>query len=995
VGTDDPPSPVETPTETLPVDGRAPVAPAAPEQPPGRDAGQLYVLLDRIGEGAMGVVHAAWDRELNRKVALKLVRPDRRQARGQARLVREAQAMAALRHENVVQVYDVGTLDDRVFVAMEFVEGASLRGWLASRPRRWPEVVRVFVAAGRGLRAAHAAGLVHRDFKPDNVLIGDDGVVRVADFGLAREADIVADDAGAAAQIPTAAAPTQTELAGTPAYMAPELLQGGRADARSDQFAFAVALYEAVHGRLPFPGDSLADILAAMGKPLAPPSRDLPAWLREAIARGLARAPGDRFPSMDALLAALDRDPAARRRRLTAAAGAAVALVAVAGTWWLARGPRAVCTGAERRLAGAWDDTVKGKIRAAFAATKLPFAADTARGVVEKLDAYGRLLVATTRDSCEATQLRREQSPEVMDLRATCVAQRLVELRALAGVLGRADETVVRSALGAAGTLSDAKTCDDVEALRRPVALPSDPAVRARAEQLQQKVAEGRALFEAGKRDRAREVLDEARKAAAQLGYAPVEAEALLHAAFAREETGYVWEPYFHQAIQRAEAGRHDEVKGWAAARLAWGVGVGRERIAEGRSWAQLALAAGERIGSARVQARAENALMALAQKEAKYEEAEAHGRKALALYEQADGKPEYGEAAIVWYTLASNANLRAQHDDAEPRFRKAAAIARRDFGPEHPLTLVYDAALPVIPESRGDFVEALRQWRSVADTLERVLGSQHWRTSTVRLNVAGAAIAAREADVALAAARTGLDDYVVAGAGEHSYGGLLRGAVARALLDLGRVAEATAEVKQALAILAKRPPEDQSAVMFTWGVLADAALAERRYRQAADAIARMHAVAKTSKLTANAELVQALCAGSELARATSQARRALEDAERALAMGERLWVAHSLGLVRPLLAIGEARLALGDGAGAIAPLERAMALLARNQIRPRAGAAERFALARALVAAGGDRRRARLLAEEARAAWAAGDAGGPTRQSPAVVVGWLAKNRI
>jgi serine/threonine protein kinase len=148
-----------------------------------------YVFLDRIGSGAMGVVHAAWDRELNRKVALKLVRPDRQDPRDQTRLLREAQAMAVLRHENVVLVYDVGLLDGQVFVAMEFVEGGSLRSWLREEPRSWQLVVRTLVAAGRGLRAAHAAGLVHRDFKPDNVLVGKDGVVRVADFGLARAGD--------------------------------------------------------------------------------------------------------------------------------------------------------------------------------------------------------------------------------------------------------------------------------------------------------------------------------------------------------------------------------------------------------------------------------------------------------------------------------------------------------------------------------------------------------------------------------------------------------------------------------------------------------------------------------------------------------------------------------------------------------------------------------------------------------------------------------------
>ena len=226
-----------------------------------------YVILERLGEGGMGVVYSTYDPELNRRVALKLVR--RVPGRGsteQARLLREGQALARLSHPNVVAVYDVGVHDDRVFVAMELVEGETLRAWVARASRTWREILGVFVQAGRGLAAAHAAGIIHRDFKPDNVLVGADGRVRVADFGLAHEegAPLVAtgvvggevSSEGASSMSLTA----RGSLVGTPRYMSPEQIGRESLDARTDQFAFCASLWEALHGSPPFGSEDLLDL---------------------------------------------------------------------------------------------------------------------------------------------------------------------------------------------------------------------------------------------------------------------------------------------------------------------------------------------------------------------------------------------------------------------------------------------------------------------------------------------------------------------------------------------------------------------------------------------------------------------------------------------------------------------------------------------------------------------------------------------------------------
>ena len=296
---------------------------------PGTTVGR-YVVVEPLGVGGMGVVLLARDPELDRRVALKLIRPVASAEHGHAlheRLRREARAMARLNHPGVVAVYDVGQIGEVIFVAMEYVQGGNVRPWLAAAPRTWREVLDVFVRAGRGLAAAHAAGLVHRDFKPDNVLVADDGSVRVADFGLARLESLPAEVApgGASMKVvpPLSTATASSVFMGTPAYMAPEVLAGERADARSDLFSFCVSLYEALHGQRPFPAGG-----SSSGAEIRDPPRGktVPAWLRRPLLQGMRARPEERPSSMEALLAALGRDPARRRKWLSLAAIALLAL---------------------------------------------------------------------------------------------------------------------------------------------------------------------------------------------------------------------------------------------------------------------------------------------------------------------------------------------------------------------------------------------------------------------------------------------------------------------------------------------------------------------------------------------------------------------------------------------------------------------------------------------------------------------------------------------
>ncbi|MEM6993341.1 MAG: serine/threonine-protein kinase [Myxococcota bacterium] len=313
----------------------APPEGSATRLPPGTRVGR-YLVLGHIGSGGLGDVYAAFDSELDRKVAIKLLKPDAHdKALGDPtqRLLREAQALAKLRHPNVVTVFDVGTFRDEVFVAMEFVEGRTVTAWLRETNPGWEQIRDVYLLAGEGLAAAHAAGLVHRDFKLDNVIVGNDGHVTVLDFGLARAIGRVDSGDIGTMPIPLSAASmnapmnslldrdvTKASLVlGTPPYMSPELLTGEPASGSTDQFAFCVALFKGLHRRLPFVATTLAehyDAVTAGRISTGPDDSGVPGWLRKVVERGLEPDPRRRFASMDALLFALVADRRRRRRRL-------------------------------------------------------------------------------------------------------------------------------------------------------------------------------------------------------------------------------------------------------------------------------------------------------------------------------------------------------------------------------------------------------------------------------------------------------------------------------------------------------------------------------------------------------------------------------------------------------------------------------------------------------------------------------------------------------
>ena len=421
-----------------------------------------YLTLEVIGSGAMGVVYAAYDPDLDRKIALKLLRPEGSSEDREAlhvRLLREARALAKLSHPNVVAVHDVGTVGEDVFLAMELVRGDTLRAWLGQAPRSWREVVRRFVEAGEGLSAAHRAGVVHRDFKPDNVLVGADDRVRVVDFGLAREGRANVASGDAAPVVAADARITRTgALAGTPAYMAPEQLAGGHATAASDVYAFSMSLHEALWGTRP---DGVASTI--------PKVRDrVPAALRSIVARGLSALPETRWSSMQAMLDAL----AGVERRSPRAAIVATGALLLTGAALL--GARALrpsaeapppCMASEASLDGAWNEAARRETKAAFARVAGARGEAQADRVAAALDGYRAAFVGGHRDACIATRVRGDQSEAMLDLRVQCLDLRARAVSAVVRLFATADAELVDNALVAVQRLPDVAHCANRVAL--------------------------------------------------------------------------------------------------------------------------------------------------------------------------------------------------------------------------------------------------------------------------------------------------------------------------------------------------------------------------------------------------------------------------------------------------------------------------------------------------------------------------------------------------
>ncbi len=471
-----------------------------------------YVVFEPLGRGGMGVVYSAYDPELDRRVALKLLLPRGDAAgrsRGRMRMVREAQALARLSHRNVVSVHDVGEHDGRVFIAMEFIDGDTLKQWIKKGPHPWKQAVELLSAAGRGLSAAHAKRMTHRDFKPDNVMIeAETGRVVVMDFGLATAPNIAShtDDgsslSGSLSSGDKREGLTRTgAVMGTPAYMAPDQ-HAGAPTAASDQFSFCVTLYEALYGHRPFVGETLPQLIGAAlrGDLLQPAQRSsVPRWVRDVVVRGLSGRPHDRWPSMDALLQALQANPSRRRWAIGGAAGA----VLVVGGLYASNQVREEkrqdhCEERSQAADALWTDQNRRRIEGAFAAVDLSYAKEVWALSEENLDLFAQRWRTTRLETCLAEPTTR---PELRAAADACLDARLNRMQSVIRVLSEADGNVVSRAT--AITQLDVDDCTDEALLRDAPRLPEDPVARDALLQMQADLSHSSTLLLAGRLDEA------------------------------------------------------------------------------------------------------------------------------------------------------------------------------------------------------------------------------------------------------------------------------------------------------------------------------------------------------------------------------------------------------------------------------------------------------------------------------------------------------------
>jgi tetratricopeptide (TPR) repeat protein len=703
-----------------------------------------YRIVHRIGSGGMGTVYSAFDPTLDRTVALKVLHDKVESADAEQRLLREAQAMARLSHPNVVTVHDAGMKDGRPYVAMEFVEGHDLRTWLRREKRGWREIVDKFVASGEGLAAAHAAGLIHRDFKPGNVMVGNDGRARVTDFGLARAAEagdwealgtspgslaMPVADAESSSPLETPLTQAGTVL-GTPAYMAPEQALEGRADHRSDQYAFCVSLYVALFGKHPLGEFSnLPEFIAQLETDdVSPPPADheVPTRIVTTIMRGLSRSQEERFPDMDALLDTLRLDPAQRRKRWLVAGVSAVAVAAAIGIFSYTAYRKQLCGAGESHVAAVWNADRRAQLEEHFANVAEGLGRDAVAAVASRLDDYTARWATVHREACVATRIRGEHSEALLDRQMACLRRRLRETDHLLALLAAGGRDMATSALDAVVGLDVPEVCTDSTALVERLPLPEDETTRSALTDLEDRLAAANAEKLTGDYETALNRLTELAPQARELGYPPTLAEVMIVKGFIEAELGQAEdaERSLREAFGAAEQGRDDRAGAVAASNLMWVTGYLQGRFEEAERWSDLASAKIERLGGDEpVAADFADTRASVLIQAGRHREAIEIQKQALELISRING-PESLDAAMAMSTMGHALSSVGDYRAAVDFYEKSLVLKESLVGPNHPTVGFTATSLAQAHAGLSDYEKATELSRRSLAILEKVFGA-------------------------------------------------------------------------------------------------------------------------------------------------------------------------------------------------------------------------------------------------------------------------------
>ena len=638
-----------------------------------------FEIVGSLGVGGMGIVFEGRDTVLERRVALKLLLPSRSGGHvAPARLLREAQALAKLSHPNVVTVFEVGMAGADPFIAMELVEGHTLLAWIDAQ-RTWREVLDMFIAVGHGLAAVHALGLVHRDFKPSNVLIDRRGVPKLGDFGLVTSVDEPATALGSGDLVAMHTLTQSGSVLGTPAYMAPEQRLGTCVDQRADQYSFAKSLLEA-----------LPD-----GAPMT---------LQPILSRAIADEPKDRFPDMESLLEALARVRRGNRARWVAAGATLAVISALAVAWGFGRAQSAVepCPRPTDRLAKVWGPVRRAALQAHLTAIDPSLGAQRFTVATGVLDRGGERWLDQRVDTCQAERANR-QSGELLDRRMSCLDRALLEIDETAAVLERTtDRTTLDDAMRAAIGLPALDDCADVAALLELLPRPTNPVRRSEADALaKESVAIDVALRTGGIKttnvsDRAHAAVARARR----LGDPETLARALRSlAGIQRElEAGAPLDDTLREAITQASAAHDDRLVSELWSNLLLILGTER-KIEEARTLLPAAEAA-----LARTRSTTELYVKFL-------------DSKSIALSSGGDGPG----------ALAALATAAKMLDDAG---------AASPLSPVHSLVVTIKAQTATAQGAAGHFAEAARGFREVIPLATAQYGTDHPAVMQIHFNL-------------------------------------------------------------------------------------------------------------------------------------------------------------------------------------------------------------------------------------------------------------------
>lgn len=707
-----------------------------------------FLLLGRLGLGGMGIVFEAYDPQLDRRVAVKVLRYADADTEARARLLREAQAMARLSDAHVVAVHEAGEHDGRVFIAMELVHGETLGQWLNQKPRSRPEIIAAFLQAGRGLAAAHAAGVVHRDFKPDNVLVDTSGRVRVSDFGLARPHGLggASGDRRNSTATGSSLADALTEsgaVLGTPAYMSPEQIMGREAGTASDQFSFCVTLWEALTGARPFEAETLVDLAVKLDSDTPPDSRaPIPRALRAVLLRGLSRKSEDRWPSMNALTDAVGRARARETlRRVTLGVGA-LALAGAGGVAWdRIREAELIesCRAEGAAVRSVWDDAARDRLTTALGRSGAAIATEVATTVSTALDERQAAWSEARTDLCVARLVESEKAVERLDRRASCIEEYGRAFTATVELLSEPAEGLVLVAPRLPHELPDLRNCSDDEVLEhratltRSVPEPVVADVRQRLDRAARlaMLARYQESLEAGHL-----VLRDADAA----GSPVLIAEAQLMLGRVSRKTGDLDGAAHHleSAAEMALLAGHDDVAIAATTKLAFLEGHDREHGQAGLREARLALALVRRFNRTQtpLEADALDTAGSVHFKREEYDAAAQHFEQAIGVWETSLGEMSLGVATSTM-NLGNALLLLGDLAGARANYERAIAINSALLGPSHPDVAHSIGNLGALFVEAGDLEAALPHLHRALSLREAAFGPGNISVAESLVNLA------------------------------------------------------------------------------------------------------------------------------------------------------------------------------------------------------------------------------------------------------------------